>query len=59
MEPDVAVIVVVPCPISETSPWVADVLLIVATAGLEELQTTLDVMSWVLPSLNDPIAENC
>ena len=51
----VAVIVEVPGATLVTSP----ALLIVATAGVEELHSTDPVMSCVLLSLNVPVAANC
>ncbi len=54
-EPNDAEIVVVPVALLEASPCAA----MLATAGLEELHTTVDVMSCVEASLNVPVAENC
>src|SRR6202008_838764 len=53
--PKAAAIVVLPGVTLVARP----VLLIVATAGLEELQTTDPEISCVLLSLNDPVAVNC
>lgn len=55
MEPEVAVMVTLPAATLETSPW----LLMVARVGSEELHSTETVMSWVLLSLNVPVAVNC
>jgi hypothetical protein len=55
MVPDVAWIVVVPAFATLANP----VLLIVATAVLEEVHVTLELMSCTLPSLKNPVAENC
>jgi hypothetical protein len=52
--PDIAVILVLPPPTLEAIPE----LLIVATALTVELQVT-PVRTWVLPSLNVPVAVNC
>ena len=51
IEPKVAVIFVLPAPIPRASPLVGVVSLIVATAGLDEVQLTVPVMGWVLLSL--------
>lgn len=55
-EPEVAVIVVLPCATVVARPAVE---LIVATAGVFELHCTVTVMFCVLPSLNVPVAVNC
>jgi hypothetical protein len=55
-EPNVAVIVAVPGSTLVASPIVEEM---VATVGALELHCTLPVMSWVLPSLNVPVAVNC
>ncbi len=57
--PDVAVIVVVPPATALATPFVPDVLLMVATAVDDELQLTELVRFCVLPSLNVPVASNC
>ena len=57
--PDVAVIVVVPVLTAVANPLVPAVLLIVATAVADELQVTVVVTFWKVPSLNDPVAVNC
>jgi hypothetical protein len=57
--PDVAVIVVFPAASALATPFVPDVLLIVATAGDDELQVTELVRFCVLPSLKVPFATNC
>jgi hypothetical protein len=41
------------------TPLAKPVLLIIATAGFEELQIALSVKLWVLPSLYIPVAVNC
>ena len=53
--PEAAVIVVVPSPAPVASP----VEPIVATAVFEEDQVAVFVKSFVLPSLNEPVAVNC
>jgi hypothetical protein len=55
MVPEVAVMVVVPAATAVASP----LLLIVAVAGLDEVQVTELVISWVVPSENVPVAVNC
>jgi copper chaperone CopZ len=55
-EPDVAVIVVVPCATLVASPVVEAM---VAPVGSFELHCTVPVMFCVLPSLNVPVAVNC
>jgi len=55
---EVAVIVVVPVATAVTFPLVPAVLLTVATAGLEELHVTDDVISCVLLSEKVPVAVN-
>src|SRR5580700_6358229 len=57
-EPAVAASVVVPWPITLTIPELPTALLIVATEGLDELQTT-DCIVWLLPSLKAPVATSC
>src|SRR5262245_53724151 len=57
--PDVAVIVVEPVPTAVASPLLPAVLLIVATPVADELQVTVVVTFWKVPSLNDPVAVNC
>jgi hypothetical protein len=52
MEPDVAVIVVLPT----AKPFAEPVALIVATEGTEELHVAVLVRFWVLPSLYVPVA---
>src|SRR5882672_3050759 len=52
MEPEAAVMVTEPC----ATPLAAPLLLIVASVVLEELQVTLLVRFWVLPSLYRPVA---
>ena len=53
--PEVAVMVVVPAATVVARP----ALLIVATEVLDELQATVVVISWVVPSKNVPVAVNC
>ena len=53
--PEVAVMLVVPGPIAVTRP----LLLTVATAGVDEVQVTWGVRSWVVESENVPVAVNC
>jgi len=57
--PDVAVIVVAPDESAAAIPALPGSLLIVAIVVAEELQTTLDVMFCVLPSVKVPVAVNC
>ena len=59
MEPEVAVMFVVPAPTPRASPLVAVVSLTLATAEFDELQLTLPVMAWVVLSLYVPVATNC
>ncbi len=54
-EPDVADIVVSPTAALVATPAAE----IEATAPADELQVTAEVRSWVLPSLNVPVAMNC
>ena len=54
-----AVIVVVPCPTDAASPFVPEILLMVATSGCDEFQVTNDVTSGVLPSEYDAMARYC
>jgi hypothetical protein len=51
IEPDVAEIVVLPADSAWASPCSAVALLMLATAVFDELQVTLAVIFWVLPSL--------
>jgi hypothetical protein len=53
--PAVAVMVVVPTLSPVASPWVSEVLLIVATAEFDELQVTIAVMFCPIPL----VAVNC
>ena len=57
--PEVEVMVVVPAPTPVASPFKPNVLLIWATAVLDELQITERVMSCVVLSENVPVAVNC
>jgi len=59
IEPDVAVIVAVPCPTLVANPMVAPVLLMVAVVGVSELHCTTEVRFCVLPSVKVPVAVNC
>ena len=52
IEPNDALIVVLPAATLEARPWA----LMVAAAGVEEVHTTVVVMSWVEESLNVPVA---
>ena len=54
-----AVIVVLPSPTEEASPFVPDTLLMVATPGCDEVQVTNDVTSGALPSEYDAMAVYC
>jgi hypothetical protein len=51
MEPEVAVTVDVPWVRLVARPWLPEVLLMVATAGLDEAQMAVVVRFWVEPSL--------
>ena len=53
--PEVAVIVVEPVASAEARP----VMQIVATATFDEVQATVPVRFWVVPSVNVPVAVNC
>src|SRR5271155_3304467 len=53
-EPEVAVIVAVPCPALVARP-----LLTIATVALDELHVATEVTSCVLPSVYVPVAVNC
>jgi hypothetical protein len=55
MEPEVAVISTLPIVTLVARPE----LLIVATAALDELQAAEVVKSFVVPSVNVPVAVNC
>jgi hypothetical protein len=59
IEPDVAVIVAVPCPTVAANPVVAPILLIVAVVGVSEVHCTVEVRFCVLPSVYVPVAVNC
>jgi hypothetical protein len=59
IEPEVAVIVAVPCPTLVASPGVTPVVLIVAVVGVSELHCTVLVRFCVLPSVYVPVATNC
>ena len=58
-EPEVAVIFAKPVPTVVANPCEPDALLIVATAVVPELHSTVLVMSCVLLSVNVPVAVNC
>ena len=51
IEPDVAVMVVLPVATLVASPWLPEVLLMVATPEFDELHCAVVVRSWVLLSL--------
>jgi hypothetical protein len=55
----VAVMLVVPDATALARPIVPDVLLIVATPGLDELQKTNVVTSSMVPGVNISVAVNC
>jgi len=55
----VAVMLVVPAATALARPIVPDVLLIVATPGLDELQKTNVVTSSTVPGVNVSVAVNC
>jgi hypothetical protein len=57
--PDVAVMVVLPVLTAVANPLLPAVLLIVATPVADELQVTVVVTFWKVPSLNEPVAVNC
>jgi hypothetical protein len=59
IEPEVALIVVVPAASALARPFVPVVLLMVATLVALELQVTDGVRLYVLPVLNVPVAKNC
>jgi hypothetical protein len=54
--PEVAVMVAVPVAMAVVAE---PLLLTVATNGLDELQVTCEVISWVVPSEKVPVAVNC
>ena len=58
-DPEVAVMVAVPAATTVASPWLPAVLLMVATAGFEELHVAVVVMFWGLPPANAAVAVNC
>jgi len=51
--------VVVPVPVVFAKPATLGAFAIVATLAEDELQCVVSVMSWVVASLNDPVAVNC
>ena len=50
---------VVPTPLVVATPAMLGAFAIVATLAMDELKCVVSVMSWVVPSLNDPVAVNC
>jgi hypothetical protein len=58
IEPEVAVIVLVPLAAPVARPWEPAVLEMVAAVP-DAIQVTAEVRSWVVPSLNVPTALNC
>jgi hypothetical protein len=59
MDAEAAVIVAVPCPELVARPLLPELLLIMATVALLEVQVTVEVTSCVLPSVYVPVAVNC
>jgi hypothetical protein len=59
IDPSAAVMVAVPALAAVASPLVAPVLMMVATAMFDDVQTADAVMSWLDPSLKFPVAANC
>ena len=59
IDPDVAVMLVVPAPTEVASPWLLVELLIFAVDGVSELHCTVEVRFCVPPSVNVPVAVNC
>ena len=57
--PEVALIVVEPCPTLVARPWLPAALLIVATLAMLDAQVTEPVRFCVLPLVNVPVAANC
>jgi hypothetical protein len=57
--PEVALMLAVPAPFAVAKPPMLGALATVATLAEDELQCTERVMSWVVPSLNEPVAVNC
>jgi hypothetical protein len=55
----VAVTVVLPVAIALSRPWLPPALLTTATAEAEEVQLTVVVRSWALPSEKVPVATSC
>jgi len=58
-EPNVAVIVVMPCAALVARPALLVSLLTIATGTEEEFHVTVAVMSFELPSVYVPLARNC
>ena len=50
---------VVPTPFVVATPATLGAFAMVATLAIDELKCVVSVMSWVVPSLNDPVAVNC
>src|SRR5205809_957350 len=59
MLPSVAVIVTVPFLLAFAKPFDPPALLILTTEGVDELQVTWVVRSWIVESLEVPVAVNC
>jgi hypothetical protein len=59
IDPELAVILAEPVPTLVPSPWVFVALLTAATAGVSEPHCAVLVTSWVVPSVNVPVAVNC
>ena len=57
--PELAVITAVPLAEVVARPARLGAFAIVDTLATDELQCDIIVMSWVLPSLNEPVATNC
>ena len=59
IEPEIAVIKVVPNPTPVASPLLPTVLLMVATEGIEDPQFTAEVRFCWVPLESRPLATNC
>src|SRR3954471_10810506 len=59
IDPEAAVMLVVPGAALVAKPCLSDELLIVATELASELHWTVEVRFWVVPSVNVPVALNC
>ena len=57
--PEFAPIVAVPEPWAVANPATLGAFAMVATLAEDELQCVVNVMSWVVPSLKEPVATNC